>query len=191
MSPLVWLWMRFSPLTSKCTAPGTPLPRHLVHDVPHTAERQQRILTSPSPLLFQLITSFATSTKPQFRSRNILWPADKEPSQLYPADHRLAQPTPRHALQTSSRLRERLFATGPSITPSSHSPSPNNSQWPRNSYVCPLRMPARCVAYQTAYCATASYPYEAAQTTFTNMLPGRSSAAISGWPPAASTGLRW
>jgi hypothetical protein len=55
MSPLVWLWMRFSPLTSKCTAPGTPLPRHLVHDVPHTAERQQRILTSPSPLLFQLI----------------------------------------------------------------------------------------------------------------------------------------
>jgi hypothetical protein len=163
VSSEVWVWMRFSRLTNKCTAPGTPLPRHLVHDVPHTAERQQRILISPSPFLSPPIHLVHYIINLLFRSRNSLWLSDKEPSQLYPADHRFAQPTPRHALQTSSRLRERLFATEPSIAPPSHSSSPNHSQWLRNSYVCPLRMPARCVAYQTACCATTSRPDEAAQ----------------------------
>jgi hypothetical protein len=121
---------------------------------------------------FNIAFSFPFTTHPSrslhhqsfVPSRNSLWLSDKEPSQLYPADHRFAQPTPRHALQTSSRLRERLFATEPSIAPPSHSSSPNHSQWLRNSYVCPLRMPARCVAYQTACCATTSRPDEAAQT---------------------------
>jgi hypothetical protein len=157
MSPAVWLVLTSSEY-------GLAGLRHSPRDATAATSRAPSAsYRGPSAEDFALdfslsfyISTFSLIASPILLSisRDKIVVVPTKPSQVRPADHRLAQPTPRHALQTPSRLRERLFATEPSIAPSSHASSPNHSQWLRNSYVCPLLIPARCIAYRTAYCAT-------------------------------------
>jgi hypothetical protein len=112
MSPAVWLVLTSSEY-------GLAGLRHSPRDATAATSRARSAsYRGPSAEDFALdfsfsfyISTFSLIASPSLlsNSRDKIVVVPTKPSQVRPADHRLAQPTPRHALQTASRLRERLF----------------------------------------------------------------------------------
>jgi hypothetical protein len=191
VSSEVWVWMRFSRLTNKCTAPGTPLPRHLVHDVPHTAERQQRILISPSPFLSPPIHLVHYII-------NLLFPVATVcgcPTRNHPNSIRLIIALPSRRRATPCRHpadyeNASLRLNRPSLLPPTlHRQITRNGSEIRTFALCACRRDALHIRPHAA-------PQHLAQMklhkpTLANMRSGRPTASIPRRPSATPAGLRW